>query len=225
MAKGIDRRAARTRRMLHEALIALILRKGYEAITVQDIIDAADVGRSTFYAHYGGKEDLLRGGFEELRTLLAAEARAAPPPGPDEAPGPDDAPGPQDALRFSRALFEHACDYKQVYRALVGSRGAAVAINEIRRILADRVRKDLSAGDGGVRDDGGVEDGVARDGIAADGGGGGAVPRELRVQFVVGTFMTVLTWCLERRHGLPPAQIDAIFRRLVLGGIGAPGRG
>jgi AcrR family transcriptional regulator len=35
------------------------LRKGYEAITVQDIIDEADVGRSTFYSHHAGKEDLI----------------------------------------------------------------------------------------------------------------------------------------------------------------------
>jgi AcrR family transcriptional regulator len=74
MEGGMDRRAARTRRALHGALISLILRKGYDAITVQEIIDEADVGRATFYAHYRGKEDLLRGGFEELR----AELRAAP---------------------------------------------------------------------------------------------------------------------------------------------------
>jgi AcrR family transcriptional regulator len=57
----MDRRAARTRRSLHQALISLILRKGYDAITVQEIIDEADIGRATFYAHYRGKEDLLRG--------------------------------------------------------------------------------------------------------------------------------------------------------------------
>lgn len=192
MAKAMDRRAARTRRALHEALIALILRKGYEAVTIQDIIDEADIGRSTFYAHYSGKEDLLRSGFEQLRTLLEDEAGAARAEGDWT-----DGRGSAAPLGFSLALFEHACAYRQVYRALVGGRGATVAINEIRRILADRVREDLP-----------------------EAGDDGAVPRELRVQFVVGAFMTVLTWCLERRHGLRPPEMDTIFRRLVLGGIG-----
>jgi len=58
--------------MLHEALIRLIVHKGYDALTVQEIIDEADIRRATFYAHYGGKGDLLRGGFERLRGELKA---------------------------------------------------------------------------------------------------------------------------------------------------------
>ena len=69
IGRAIDRRAARTRRALHEALIALILRKGYEATTIQDIIDEADIGRSTFYAHYAGKEELLRGGLRSCAPI------------------------------------------------------------------------------------------------------------------------------------------------------------
>jgi AcrR family transcriptional regulator len=188
MGKTMDRRAARTRRALHEALISLILRKGYDAITVQEIIDEADVGRSTFYAHYSGKEDLLRGGFEQLRTeLTAAQANVAA-----KRNGPQGEP-----LGFSLAMFEHACAYKHVYRALMGGRGSMVAINEMRRVLSDLVRDELSA----VRHD-------------------SAVARELVVQFVVGAFLTVLTWCLEREPRLPPAELDAMFRRLVIGGIG-----
>jgi AcrR family transcriptional regulator len=57
--------------------VSLTLRKGYEAITVQDIIDEADVGGSTFYAHYTGKEDLLRSGFQSLRTELTEAQRSA----------------------------------------------------------------------------------------------------------------------------------------------------
>jgi len=58
--KPIDRRVARTRAMLEQALVSLVPKKGYEAITIEDICDAANIGRSTFYGHYTGKDDLMR---------------------------------------------------------------------------------------------------------------------------------------------------------------------
>ena len=94
-------------------------------------------------------------------------------------------------------MLEHACGYKHVYRALVGGRGGVVAINEIRRVLSDLVQDELPA----------IQD-------------GGVVSRELVVQFVVGTFLTVLTWLLERKSKLTPSQADVIFRSLVINGIG-----
>ena len=68
--KENDRRVQRTRRTLREALIALILEKGYDQVTVQHIIDRADVGRSTFYAHFENKDKLLLSGFENVREML-----------------------------------------------------------------------------------------------------------------------------------------------------------
>lgn len=65
--KAPDRRVQRTRQTLLEALNELILEKGYEKTTVQDVIDRANVGRSTFYAHFQDKEQLLLSGFEPLR--------------------------------------------------------------------------------------------------------------------------------------------------------------
>src|SRR6266851_360979 len=188
MEGGMDRRSARTRRALHEALISLILRKGYDAITVQEIIDKADIGRATFYAHYRGKEDLLRGGFDALRAELKAARGAALS---KRGAGQD---GP---LAFSLAMFEHACAYREVYRAMVGGRGGVVAIHEIRRVLSELVKEERAA----LQDD-------------------SAVPRELVMQFVVGTFLTVLTWCLERKPKLTPSQVDATFRHLAINGIG-----
>lgn len=191
MARAVDRRAARTRSALHSALMSLILRKGYEAATVQDIIDEADVGRATFYSHYSSKEDLLRSGFETLRALLIeAQRNAAAADRPRAAP-----------LAFSLALFEHAGQYKDVYRALVGGRGGVVAINEIRRILTEVVKKELSAVPGYD-----------------------ALPREVRIQFIVASFLTVLTWWLERSPGLAPTEADTIFRQLALGGLRAGDR-
>src|SRR3954463_5908055 len=107
--KPIDRRVARSRTMLQEALISLISKKGYDAITVDDICTAANVGRSTFYAHYTSKDDLKRSGLDQLRRQLVdrqKEASAASGAG---------------HLAFSLTLLEHARDHLHHYRALVGS--------------------------------------------------------------------------------------------------------
>ena len=45
-----DRRVQRTQKLIHEAMISLMLETGYEKITIQDIIDRANIGCSTFYA-------------------------------------------------------------------------------------------------------------------------------------------------------------------------------
>jgi AcrR family transcriptional regulator len=77
----IDPRVRRTRQLLRQALMDLIPKKGYNAITVQDITDRATLNRATFYLHYRDKDDLLYKGMlevlDELTTsnpLLVAEA-------------------------------------------------------------------------------------------------------------------------------------------------------
>lgn len=61
-----DRRSRRTRKLLVHALFSLMQEKRYTAITVKDIIERADVGRSTFYMHCRDKEDLLEDGLDEM---------------------------------------------------------------------------------------------------------------------------------------------------------------
>ena len=53
--KTLDRRVQRTRQLLQDALISMMIEKGYAATTVQDIIGRANVGRATFYAHFADK--------------------------------------------------------------------------------------------------------------------------------------------------------------------------
>jgi AcrR family transcriptional regulator len=58
MAKT-DRRVKRTRDLLQKALGGLLNERSYSAITIQDIVNRADVGRTTFYAHYKSKNALF----------------------------------------------------------------------------------------------------------------------------------------------------------------------
>jgi AcrR family transcriptional regulator len=187
--RPIDRRIARTRAMLQKAHISLILEKGYEATTVEDICEAADIGRSTFYAHYTGKDDLRRSGLEHLRReLIDRQKQALAAPGNIR----------DRSLAFSLAMFEHARDHIDLYRALVGGRGGTLALGTIRQILSGLVRNELAA---------------SADKKPMD------VSRELVVQYVVGAFMAVMTWWLDGGAKLPPQRIDAMFRRLATEGI------
>ena len=68
---GQDRRSQRTRQALIDALMTLLAVRNYDAISIKDIVDQANVGRSTFYAHYPTKDDLLASGFARaLETVL-----------------------------------------------------------------------------------------------------------------------------------------------------------
>ena len=95
----------------------------YTRITVQDIIDRADVGRSTFYAHYRDKDDLLLVSCtEHVRAVISSELA-----------GHRDAP----ALAAVRILFRLAGEHPDVYRPLLGRRTNAVVLRSVRRMYAE----------------------------------------------------------------------------------------
>lgn len=127
-AEKVDRRVRRTKELLRRALLELILEKGYARVTVQEIIDRADVGRSTFYAHFRDKEDLLVDGLEELREALA----------PNEGDGVH--PG-----SASLAVFEHFRDSQEVWGAMAGRRGADAFVRHLHEFLLGLVYAQLRA--------------------------------------------------------------------------------
>jgi AcrR family transcriptional regulator len=66
-----DRRILRTRDTLGDALVALIQEKNFDDITVQEVLDRAGVGRSTFYMHYRDKEDLFLSDVEDFFAMFS----------------------------------------------------------------------------------------------------------------------------------------------------------
>jgi AcrR family transcriptional regulator len=93
--KATDRRVARTRRLLRDALHSLIREKNYDEIVVKEIIDRADVGRSAFYTHFRDKDDLLASSIEDLLADVPV-IKSANPENTMEA-----------LLWFSLPIFEH----------------------------------------------------------------------------------------------------------------------
>jgi AcrR family transcriptional regulator len=123
-----DRRARRTRELLIHALLELIETRHYDQISVQDIVERADVGRSTFYAHYENKDALLMGGFEHLLEMLVQQIQC-------------DSTG---QLTFETVmLFEHARGNYEIYRTLLWGTGFELLIKDGHTALSEKIEKRL----------------------------------------------------------------------------------
>lgn len=136
MAARKDRRVQRTQQLLEAALLSLIKEKEFDLITVQEIIDRANVGRATFYAHYENKEDLIESGFEGLLATLRERQREARFRGG----GVDDR-----LFAFSHHLLAHADEHRDIFPAMVSKRGGALIQQLLRQLLVKVVRDDLAA--------------------------------------------------------------------------------
>lgn len=123
-----DRRSQRTRQLLSDALIELIREKDYGTITVSDIIERANVGRSTFYAHYHDKDSLFIAQLDRVIEVLSQRI-----PGQDEMP-----------FFPSLGLFRHVGEEFELYKALVWTPGIDLLIKHLQKALSQRVEEGLA---------------------------------------------------------------------------------
>jgi AcrR family transcriptional regulator len=182
----VDRRIQKTQRLLHEALVSLIREKSYEAIAVKEILDRANVGRSTFYTHFRDKDELLISGiYEMLHTVKSALPASS-------------AKGHERFLRFSLPIFEHHDQHRRTGDARMGTRGRAIVHEHLRKVIAELIADEVKRGHPGQRN-------------AAT-----QIPPDLLVQYVASTFILVLNWWLDTRSPLPAKEVNDLFRSLVL---------
>lgn len=183
--RKIDRRVQRTRRVLHEALGSLIHEKPYDAIAVKEILGRADVGRSTFYAHFRDKGELLESGIRDLlrhhdASTFAVSGRLA-----------------DRLLAFSLPVFEHIRRYQGAGDSPVDASTHTVVHERLEREIAERVAVGLERM------------------VGHRGGRGAQVPRELLARHVASTFTLVLTWWLATDAPLSASAANDVFRALV----------
>lgn len=125
-----DRRVTKTKALLHDALAGLIKEKPYEEIVVKEILARANVGRSTFYAHYQGKDDLLDSGIQDM---LRGAKRSG------------------DLLWFSLPMFQHIERHRQRGGdATMDPRGWRALHERLERAVTQLVMADCA--DRGSRD-------------------------------------------------------------------------
>ena len=122
-----DRRVQKTERLLRGAIGSLIHEKSYDSITVRDILQRANVGRSAFYAHFSNKDALLAMAIE--RTLHEMPPQSLP----------DSLTRFGHVLGFSCRVFEHIDRFRHTASAMKGRKSRTIIHDHLRRVLLDQV--------------------------------------------------------------------------------------
>ncbi len=129
------RRRQQTRNKLIQTAIKLVLEKGYDAITIQEITDQADLGYGTFYLHFKSKEDIVWSAIEEgvkaTQSQVAQQFASIIPP--------------QIEYYGYLKIFQHVADNQQFYRIMLGSQGSSLLTHRIQELLAADIIQHLQS--------------------------------------------------------------------------------
>jgi len=129
--KKPDRRTQRTRHNLTHAMVELIQEKRFDDITVQNVIERADVGRATFYSHFTGKEDLFQKNWERFLDFCAQQI--------------DWGQVGKGSFIPVLFLFGHLKDVQPFYQGLVRSRKTDALFKSGTEYLGGRIAAGLKA--------------------------------------------------------------------------------
>ncbi len=181
-----DRRVQRTRELLQKTLIELISERGYDAITIQDIVDHANVARTTFYVHYSSKDDLFMSCHESIVGEFQSGTLHPHPLSREELLSPEVPSGMISAYQHLEAARA------RLYPIFQGKDGPLI----LRRI------RDLSAQE--------IEANLRTVFAEAD----SAVPLDVLATCLAGAQIALVQWWLEKRQPHAPEILAQTFHRL-----------
>lgn len=203
--KPPDRRVRRTRHALEEALIGLILEKGYDAVTIEEITDRADLGRTTFYLHFRDKEELLMNAIDTMIEDFLVQNETLPPSRTELL---HNIQTQSERLNLYGNLlgqiFVHAHENADLYKVILRGEGGSRAIQRMADISTEeflRRMKDFSN-------------------LAEK------VPLDVFATYFTGSILQMITWWLEENEPYPIDDMVAYFQQLfVFGALDTMGLG
>lgn len=186
-----DRRVQRTRQLLREALLSLILERGYDSLSIQDITDQANLGRATFYLHYQTKEDLLIECMENLVDEFNEQLKGQPL---QEWSLEEGAPIEQ--------IFLYASQQASLYRVVMSSQGGVRVSRRLHELIARSIQ-DL------------MRHAIAERGLSPQ------LPIEFISNYYAGSLMSLVFWWLEAGMPYPADEMARMFRQISWSGRGS----
>ncbi len=186
-----DLRVRRTRKLLWDALMALLVERDFEKISVKDICEQAMVHRTTFYKHYEDKHDLLLRGMKEMHDALAGETDLPKDASLDESL-------PQHLVR----IFVHVSRHQRFYRLLLCGASTSSFQTLMRTYLAEGCEARLRRRQ-------------QQEGLQF------AVPLPILAQFYAGVLISITIWWLENDLPLSPQEMAHALMLLLADGYHA----
>jgi len=196
-SKKVDRRISRSRRELRKALLELILEKGYESVTIEEITNHADLGRATFYLHYKDKEDLLLESINEMIDDLVSRISKIPLTAwslQDKLRGDD-----KSASTPILLIFQHAAEYANLYRVILRGTGSSEVITRLRLIIIQAIDKFIEVKE-------------ARENLKLQ----LRIPLEFFSNYFAGSLLGIVTWWLETNPPYSPEEMTTMFQQMFL---------
>ncbi len=180
----IDRRVERTRELLQKALIELITERGYDAITIQDIVDRANVGRTTFYLHYNSKDEL----FMSCHEAIVSKFHIGPlhPRSREELLS-------SEAPRGITSAYKHLEDARGPLYSIFQGKDSLLILRRIRDWSAQEIEASLRA---------------AFDEPES------TIPFDVLANYLAGAQIALVQWWLEKRQPHTPENLAQTFHRL-----------
>lgn len=183
----MDRRQKKTRAAIFTAFSALLAEKSYSKITVQDIIDAANVGRTTFYAHFETKDDLLKALCEELfGHIISSAADCTHTHGLYS-----DRNAPESVFCH---LLQHLQEDENNILELLSCESSEVFLRYFKDSLNELIQNQF---------------------INQNRKNNMDIPQNFLVNHISGSFVEMVLWWIKGRMKQPPEELDRYFRAVI----------
>ncbi len=183
----MDRRQQKTRAAIFTAFSALLAEKNYSKITVQDIIDAANVGRTTFYAHFETKDDLLKALCEELfGHIISSAADCTHTHGLYS-----DRNAPESVFCH---LLQHLQEDENNILELLSCESSEVFLRYFKDSLNELIQNQF---------------------VNQNRKNNMDIPQNFLVNHISGSFVEMVLWWIKGRMKQPPEELDRYFRAVI----------
>lgn len=179
-----DRRSRRTRQLLQKALIELIGERGYDAVTIQEIVDRANVGRTTFYQYYDSKDDL----FMDCHETIVGELHL----GLFHPLSREELISSQLPAEMSSA-YRHLEEGRALLYSIFQGKDSVLILRQIRDRSAREIEMNLRSAFTEAES---------------------TVPLDMLANYLAGAQIALMQWWLEKRRPYEPNMLALMFRRM-----------